>query len=67
MKIFHKLTYDPFYIKGGVVGVEVLESGDMSDWIQQQINSLKQKVQETGKDLDRCRQEQASSLLLISS
>lgn len=32
--------------------------GDMAAHIRQQIHVLKQKVQETGLDLDRCRQEQ---------
>ncbi len=36
------------------------DGGNVGDWIKQQIDMLKLKVLETGKDLDRCRQEQVS-------
>jgi hypothetical protein len=37
-------------------------ANNKSDWIQQQFEFLKQKVQETGTELDRCRQDQVDSL-----
>jgi len=39
-------------------GTELLKSDDFGNWIRQQIRLLKQKVLETGKELNRCRQEQ---------
>jgi hypothetical protein len=39
-----------------------VEDSEMAEWIRQQIAILKQKVQETGTELDRCRQDQVRIL-----
>ncbi len=42
-----------------------VEDSEMAEWIRQQIAILKQKVQETGLELDRCRQDQVRKLYSV--
>lgn len=49
-----------YNFKAGISDTGTINSADTCEWIQQQILSLKQMVEETGLDLGRCRQEQVA-------
>ena len=50
-------------VQGAIAGSSLaVEDSEMAEWIRQQIAILKQKVQETGLELDRCRQDQVRQL-----